>query len=186
MTYDLIPIDEESLGPAMRACTQLQRRFVIALLELGDNNHTRALQMAGYAGESQNSLRVHAHVTAHNPKVLAAIHEEAVARIASGKIMAVSWLLKAVTDAPEWKDKLKAIDMLLNRAGMHTITEQRINGQVDVNVRNDNDAIVQIEAIAKRMNLDPRTLIGFDYKHDVVDAEFSEVQEGTAGLEDVL
>ena len=184
MSYELIQIDQSQLGPAMQACTPLQQRFVIALLELGDNNFTRAAAMAGSTAKAEG-LRVVAHQLAHHPKVLEAIHEEAIARLASAKVLAVSKLIDAMNTAPEWKDKLKAIDMLLNRAGMHTISETRVSGEVK-HLHSNEDAIAQIEDLAGRLGVDPKKLIGFAYEkpQETVDAEFTE--HDAAGLEDVL
>jgi len=166
----------------MRALgTDRQRRFVIALLELGDMNHTRAAAMAGYAGTTGNAMRVIAHRLFHDDRVQAAIHEEATRRLASGKIMAVSKLLDIANSAPEPKDKLKAIGMILNRVGMHEKTEHHVT-TMDLS-KTDDAMIERIKSLAAKLGLDQRALLG---EAGVVDAEFTEVESSTEGIEDIL
>lgn len=182
MAQDLIELQVEgAYGPAMRALpTDNQRRFVIALLELGNMNHTRAAQMAGYTG-GDNGLRVTAHRLFHDDAVQAAIHEEATRRLSSAKIMAVSKLLEIADTAPEPKDRLKAVGMILNRVGMHEKTEHHVTTQ-DVS-KTDEAMVERIKALASRLGLDQRALLG---EAGVVDAEFTEVESSTEGIEDIL
>lgn len=176
-----------TFGPAMRALpTDGMRKFVMALLELGSNNHTRAALMAGYAAGSDNSLRVTAYRLAHDERVLAAIHEESHRRLHSGKIMAVSVLLNLAERAAKDSDKLKAIDMVLNKTGLHNISESIVTTRDDS--ATDDAMIARITHLAKMLEVDVTKLIGQNTpKPAVIEGEFSVVETPTAeGLEDML
>lgn len=174
-----------SMGPAMQALpSDRQRAFVIALLENGDNNHTRAAQDAGFAAGSQNSLRVQAHRLAHDPGIQAAMDEEARRRLNSGKIMAVSSLLTLAKSAAKDSDKLKAIEMVLNRTGLPNQSEHKVTVN-DVS-KTDEEMIARIELLAGKLGIDATKLLGHD-RPAVIDVEFTEVAEHDAtGLEDIL
>lgn len=173
--------DHGSLGPAMRALpTDRQRAFVTALLDTG-NNHTRAAKMAGYVG-NEETMRVTAHRLFHDDMVQAAIHEEAIRRLSSAKIMAVSGLIEIASNSPEPKDRLKAIGMILNRVGINEKTEHTVNVN-DVS-KTDEAMIGRISALADKLGLDKKALLG--EAGVVIDAEFTVVESSTDGIEDLL
>lgn len=182
--------DDAALGPAMSALpTDNQRAFVCALLEHGDNDHTRAAIAAGFTG-TPNTLRVTAHRLAHDERVLAAMHEESVRRLNTGKIMAVSSLLTLARSAAKDSDKLKAIEMILNRTGLHAQSEHKVTVN-DVS-RTDAAMIDRIKQLAGKMGLDADKLLGEQPGQSkstaltVIEAEFTEVEGSSDGLEDVL
>src|SRR5450759_2350270 len=94
---EITDIDDESLGPAMKRCTQLQRRFVLAVLMVGGGQHARAAGMAGYSGNA-NTLAVAGWRVAHTSYVQAAILEEAAKRLGGSAIEAVNTVLETMTD----------------------------------------------------------------------------------------
>lgn len=180
--------DEGQLGPAMLALpTDRWRGFVCALLELGDNNHSRAALAAGYGGDAK-TIGVTAHRLAHDDRTQAAIHEESVRRLNTGKIMAVSTLLKLGASAQKDSDKLRAVEMILNRTGMGGLTEHRVT-TVDAS-KTDEAMIARIEEICKARGLDSAKLLGkyAPQQPAPIDAEFTVVEEGhsSEGLEDIL
>jgi phage terminase small subunit len=150
----------------MRELTDKQQKFVIALLETGGENETGAALMAGYG----TGYATRAYELSRNPKVLAAIREEADKRICSGALMAASKLyLIAKNDTH--KDQLRAIDMLMNRAGMIVQTQHKV---VVEDNRTDAEVIARTVQLAKALGLDPSKVlksVGVEY----VDAEFSPV-----------
>lgn len=167
----------EQWGPAMRALkTDGQRRFVMALLEIGSNNHTRAALIAGYEGNT-DTLKVTAYRLFHDPGVQQAMHEVAHSRLNAGKIMAVSTLLNIAENAKEDKDKLKAIGMVLNRTGLHEKTEHHVTTQ-DVS-KTDAALVQRAKDLAKGLGLDDATLQkmlgGAGVPKDAIDGEFTEV-----------
>lgn len=177
----------EDLGPAMRACSEGQRRFVLALLETGGDNYTKAAMIAGYAG-TPGSIRVTGHQLAHHPKVIAAAREEADRRLRGGAILGASVMIAIASD-PMHKDRFKAADRLLGSAGLNIETVSR---HIIEDHRSDNELLLAIAAIAKKNGLDPSKLLGRPLEAEVVDAEFTEVgtidtvEESFEGLEDIL
>jgi hypothetical protein len=128
MGTDLIvpDIDDESLGPAMRRCTALQRRFVLACLIIGGGQHKRAAAMAGYSGDA-NQLAVTGFRVAHTPYIQAAILEEAAKRLGGSAIEAVNVVLEQMSDPKcSPRDRRAAAEMILNRTGLHSKTEHSV------------------------------------------------------------
>jgi hypothetical protein len=166
--------DEGRLGPAMNAlASDRQRAFIIALLENGDNNFSRAARDAGYTGSDQN-IRTAAHRLAHDHDVQLAFDEEAVRRLKSGKIMAVSTLLTLAKTAAKDSDKLKAIEMLLNRTGLPAQSEHKVT--VVDRSKTDEEMILRITQLAESMGMDPQKLLGGP-EQKAIDVEFTEVKE---------
>lgn len=132
-----VPIDS-TLGPKMRALTMPQRAFVVAMCETGGQDHSKAALMAGYGG-TENSTKVAACRLAHDPRVLEAIREEAEKRLQSGAILGASVMVEIAMDKLH-KDRFKAADNLLNRAGLLVETQHRVI------VENDNRPIGELRA----------------------------------------
>lgn len=172
---DLPPIQE--LGEKMRALpTDGQRKFVIALLELGGIDNTRAALLAGYTG-TPNALRVTAYRLAHDPDILSAIDEEARRRLHSGTIMAVSVLMQVAAGQISAKvgERLKAVDMLLNRVGISEKTEHTV--KVEHVGATDEAMLKRIIHLAGKNGMDPTKLLGFDPGLPIVDAEVVQVND---------
>jgi phage terminase small subunit len=171
---ELPPIQE--LGEKMRALpNDRMRRFVIALLELGGIDNTRAALLAGYKG-NPNGLRVQAHSLAHDPRVLEAIDEEARRRLHSGTIMAVSVLMQVAAGKISAKvnERLKAVDMILNRVGISEKTEHTV--KVENVGATDESMLKRIVFLAGQQGLDPAKLLGFTPSLPIVDAEVVETK----------
>ena len=174
---------EDTLGPAMQALSINQRAFVIAMLTTGAQDGTVCAAMAGY-GNTQESRWVASHRLMHNPKVLAAIKEEADRRLRSGAILAASALVEICADTRH-KDRFKAAQELLNRAGLLVETQHRV---IVEDHRTDKEIEQAIVLMAKRHGLDPAKLLGYTTKP--IDAEFTEVEDdapmSSDGIEDLL
>jgi phage terminase small subunit len=138
-------------GAAMAKLTPNQRRFVMALLTLGDLNHSQAAKMAGYNCSTPQSFAVCASQLFAMPKIQEAVHEQAVLRLASGKVMAVSQLLILASSSTNESVKLKACATILNRTGMHEVSEHRVE-KVDMNKTLEED-LDQLALLAKRSNM---------------------------------
>src|SRR5271154_2628037 len=113
------------LGKAWAKLGEKQKTFVIALLEMGTNDHTAALRAAGYTG-TPGSLRVAAHHLYHDPNVQQALHCMCMERLSAGKPMLTSQLLHLALNAAKESDRLKAIELAMNRIGMHQVTEHHV------------------------------------------------------------
>lgn len=175
--------DDAHLGPAMRALPETQRRFVVAFLETGGTNATKAAALAGY-GSSDASQRVAGHRLSHNPRVAAAIKEEADKRLRTGAILGASVLIE-IAQNPTHKDRFKAAVELLNRGGLIVQTEHKVTV---VDERSDKEIEDRVVALAGKLGIDPKKLLGAAFsgrEADVIEAEYEEV--GTSdGLEDLL
>jgi phage terminase small subunit len=176
--------DSEHLGAAMRALTLNQRAFVVALLETGARDNTLAAQMAGFGTNIESQWQA-GHRLSHNPKVLAAIREEADKRLKSGAILGASVIVKiAMNDLH--KDQLKAAVELCNRGGLLVETQHRVI--VEDDRRDKSEIEAAIIALAKRLGVDPVKLLGVRSvaNEEAIDGEFEEVAMSSEGLEDIL
>jgi len=183
-----MPTDEE-LGPAMRKLNDRQKRYVIAwLMEPSSQGHSRAVRIAGYGNGNSNSERQQAWLLSHNPRVMAAVKEEADRRMKYGAIIAASRLLEFVEDKTH-KDSFKATVEMLNRAGLIVETQHRVIVENDDNMLS---AIERVKVQAHKLGLDPVMLLGkigitldtegnpvnnnAPDRVNAVDAEFTEVE----------
>lgn len=181
VTLEVEVPDFGELGPAMQALkTDRQRAFVTAMLEIGGGSgqYTRAALMAGYIDGP--AIHVTAHRLAHDPLVQEALREEAHRRLGASVISATSTLISiAESDVlVSTKDRLKAIDMILNRTGLPAQTEVK---HTVIKRTSDEDIVDRIKMLAGKLGLDAQKLLG----RPIVDAEFEEVGS-TEGLEDLL
>lgn len=159
---------DRPFGKAMRALTDKQRLFVIGLLECG-GNQTQAYARAGYKGDDA-SLRSASCRLAHDPKIRAAVFEEAQARMDASGILATSVLVEIAQDSMH-RDRLKAALAILDRIGLHARTEHKIT----VTKEDDAEKIMQIRLLAEKLGMDGKKLLGA--AGHTIDAEFSEVKE---------
>lgn len=175
----VIPPDYKC-GPAMRKLNDRQRAFVVAMLDFGGLDNTKAAEAAGYEGEDRNSLRRTAYRLAHDPDIQEAIREEGQARLNSSGIMAVNTLLEIANAVDtEKKDKLKAIEMIMNRIGMSAKTEHNVN--VTRKDLTSDEMIKRIGMLAGKLGVDAHKLLG----GPAVDAEFTEVPATNESDDDI-
>lgn len=185
---------EEDLGPKMRALNERQRAFVTACLEIGTVDNVKAAALAGYTGDNR-TLAVTGHRLAHTLAIQEAMHEEAGRRLHSAKIMAVSELINIAQTAPQQKDRLKAIGMILNRTGMHELSEHKVTTRDES--KTDAAMLERIGVLAAELGVDVSQLVGKrdarKLEDQAIDAEFTVVEDATAegegsaeGLEDLL
>jgi len=108
--------DWGELGPAMQALNERQRSFVEHYLRLAPARgaQTDAARRAGYRGSTKlNMARIASHLM-RDPKIVAAIAEEAKKIIRGGSADAAKALMALVQD-PKHRDHARAIDMVLAR-----------------------------------------------------------------------
>lgn len=167
---------DAKLGPAMLNLNERQRAFVIAMVEMGGINISRAALAAGYGNGNAASAAVLGHRLAHDERILTAIHEEAHRRLRSGAIMAVQTLLEIANDqSAKHGDRLKAVEMMLNRSGLHAVTEHNVKVErYDVT---DESMIKKIKLLAEKQGLDPVKLLGS--AGVLIEGEFAEVSKDT-------
>jgi len=159
----------------MRALTEKQRAFVLALLELpgGRGHQTEAARLAGYSEESASSLRVQASRLAHDEKVQAAIKEVALGTMSSEAVNLVGVLLQiAYGELPaNAAEKMKAIAMIFNRTGLPETAQHFV--KVEHNINTD-DALERLYRFSKVLGVDPKTVLG-TMGLEVVEGEFREM-----------
>lgn len=169
---------QEGLGPAFLNLNERQRKFVMALFEIGvDTNHTRAAEMAGYTG-TPGTLKVQAHKLFHNPKIQQALHDMSMSQLLGSKMMLTSQLIHLAANASKDSDKLKATLAAMDRIGLHAISEHHVKTE---NISETKEALIaQLKSFLIK---NPDFPIPDKYKKylepptKVIDGEFNEIAE---------
>lgn len=163
MTSITLPIsDEGSLGPAMLVLTsERMRAFVVAMLSLdvksGLHTYAEAASAAGYEGTRQ-SLTTTGYRLAHDERIQAAMLEEGKRMLSSTVPFGINVLRDFASDPTlDAKDRMKAITMIFNRAGLPEVSEQKITV---TRTLSEADKIKSIIEIATALGMDPRALLG--------------------------
>lgn len=200
--YAPIP-DEPGMPEAYAKISPKQRAWLQAFLDAGDENATAAARRAGYGSESGTPTQVAqacktaGHRNVHDPDIQAAIRELAHERFRVAGYQAAAALMALVKDTSH-KDHFKAIERVLAQNGMVAAVQIDHNHKHTVT---EKDQVERVVALAKRLGMDPRTLLG-SAGVEYTDAEFTDVisAEGaekeltalpapamsSAGLEDLL
>ncbi len=145
-----VPAEQEGwgeLGPAMRVLTERQQNFVRALVteKPGYGSLVRAARRAGYTENKASTLSKAAHLMIHNPKIMAAIAEEAKKVVRGvGHAEAVAAIMDLVRN-PNHRDHVRAVTMVMDRADP-IVTRQSIDVTHRV-VDADQEAIEELRAL---------------------------------------
>lgn len=156
---DIIPLygDEEKLGPKMKALTPLQRNFVICLSKRATRNNADALRQAGWAGKEEN-LRQHAYSLAHDERIQEALIEHNRRQLKSLVPAAVEELATLLdSNQVDGSTKLKAVAMVLDRAGLHAVSEHKSTVE---HIGQDQNLLQASQALAASLGIDLSDLIG--------------------------
>lgn len=167
------PADDEC-GPAMRLCTENERKFIVALVELGARNATQAAMMLG-TFTTRESAAVSACRWKNNERVKNAL-KEWTQHALEGDVHLAQRALREIISDPLHKDRFKAVQELFNRNGMLVETVQR---HIIEDTR-DTREIVRAAIDYARSLGDAQLaykLLGTSVPKDVIDAEFTEVKE---------
>jgi|SRR5581483_4271418 len=171
MTDDRISIplpDTSELGPAMRALTERQRKFVILYFHTGSRE--KAAHLAGYAGDpGSNLIGVSAYSVWHNPKVQLAIKEFGEQSVLAGLVPLAFAALEDALTIGDAKEKTAAAKIVMDRTGFHAKSEVITSK----GAQSREDQIKEIVRLCKAQGLDPRKLIGGAV--DFIDADFEVV-----------
>lgn len=160
----------------MAALTPQRQAFVEALIE-GGSGQLMVAKAAVAAGYSQNQ----GWKLMRDPKVLAAVREEAAKGLLGGALLGQKVLIEIAGDSLH-KDRFRAARELLAHSGFTITQEQKITVEhVNAEAR---EMIKEISDFAKATGLDPKQLLGaIGIKVDnVVDAEFEEVEPAVWGV----
>lgn len=155
----MVTDDISDFGPAMRALSERQRLFVLALRGQKRKNNTAAARAAGYGKESYGALRVRAHGLAHNEAVVAALQEEAQRHLDGSAFMAADVLVQIANDPKQSaKERRAAAVALLDRSGHGAA--QNINVRKEIVDRSAPAMIERLVALAKLLGQDPSVFLG--------------------------
>lgn len=188
--------DTAGLGPAMSAITPQQRAFVRALIDSGGADNTKAARLAGYSPDNPVATRTTAYRLAHDPKVTAAIREEAERTISASVALGARVLVEIAKD-PMHKDRFKAANALLDRGGMLLVQKSEVS---HIHTQDDKSVIDRIRVLADVLGIDAEVLLGQGSPgraHEVevvqprlggpvTDAEFTEVPPEIDWLEETV
>lgn len=137
----------DDLGPHMLALDERQRRFVVGYL--GDaKDASKCAAAAGYS-TTANGHRVQAHRLLHNPKVIAAIKEEAGRRLNGAAYIAAAGLAEIAAD-PTHKDRYKASADILDRTGFPRTLDHSVSVDDRTDNRSTSDLLGMVLANARR------------------------------------
>lgn len=179
----LVPVLEGDLGPAMTALNERQRIFVVALVEYA-GNATQAARSAGYADNGNGSIQVQAHRLAHDEKVQAALLEETRKRLKVATVTAAEYLVKCVGNPQlDDKERLKAAGMILDRGGMHALTEHKVSV---THTETRAEKIAALKDLAALMGKDPRELLGNLIDVTAKEMGVVDVVPKDSGVEDLI
>lgn len=151
--------DHGEWGPAMRALgSDRQRAFVFAFVMGGGRNYKAAYLEAGYSPGTHNAAAVEAYKLAHDDRIQAAIREESAKRLGRAGAAAADFLARVIEDEDMKTGlRMKASLEILNRIGIHAMTEHKVTVEKKMNPQEKIDHAV---ALAKALGLDPQKLLG--------------------------
>jgi hypothetical protein len=149
-------------GPAMLALpNQKWRDTAIAFIEgggasrgRGDKGYISAIRAAGWTGTPM-SLQVTASRLFSDGRMQAAIQEEARKRTVTLLPMAIAAHTEIMNDK-DHKDRLAAARSVMDRAGLHAVTEERKVLEISFGPEQIKRAVM----LAKRMNIPLAQLVG--------------------------
>ncbi len=145
----------ETWGPAMRALTEQQRRFVIAMMSEPFKPAAHWARVAGYS-DVKDGAKVRAHHLVHDPKVEAAVAEVSRSTMnIIGPVLATQGLIRIARNTRHPKHHW-ALERLANRTGFHETTEHRVT----VDHQTGTDIMQRIRDAAALLGVDPAQLLG--------------------------
>lgn len=176
-----IKIDDppiEALGPRMLACTILQRRFVIGIIENRFKDASRVARVAGYAPNGRNS-RQQAYDLLRHPKIIAAIQEESGRRLQGLTAFAV-FALERNLKGSDAKARQVAADSILDRTGFPRKMERAVEVTDKTPQRNHDELRALVSAKLQMLGFEAPKLIEGDFNvvQDTSTAPSTDEREG--------
>lgn len=156
-------------GAKMKALpTDLQRRFVQHMIVSGGKSRILCARDAGYRGDDA-TLSTTACRLMQDKRI-----QEAIVECARGDlslfIPAAVRRLKEEVDNPQSSNGVKAAVEIMNRAGLHGVSEV-----IHTNTLDNGDRLQRLALLAKQSGLDLSKLVGDRLAGKVIDAEFTDV-----------
>lgn len=174
-TTQLIEIDKGPHSEEFSVLTDMQKRFVTAIVVVGAKRDYGA-ECARLAGYEPKWARQKAYELMRNPKVLAAIRREADIKL-QASVLIGTMVLEEIALDEKHKDRLKAATELLNRGGMMLIQKVEHTHKDD---RTAAELVAFIRAMAAKNGMDPQKLLG--HTDEVQDADYEEVDPEFAAM----
>jgi hypothetical protein len=168
-------LSEEEFGPAMRALTPRQRRYVLAMAADPLGTPTGWCRAAGYS-DSSLACKVRGHALSHSVKVARAVSEVATQLLTTyGPMLGIGVVMRIARNDRHPR-QLAAATALLDRTGFGVQTEHRV---VVDDVRRDPEAMVQrIREIAGRLGIDAEQLLNGMRRPKLVEHEAPAAEAG--------
>jgi hypothetical protein len=153
-----LDIAEDDLPPAMRKLTDLQRRFIYAMLTDPLASQATWAGMAGYKARDKQGLAAIGHVTAHSAKVVAGLQEFCRMHLSSaGAAIAIRNVLDTAKDKKNPRLAYDASLQILSRIGMGEKSEAKL---VIEHTTDDRDMLQLCRKLAAEMGVPVAGLVG--------------------------
>lgn len=135
--------------PAFNRLTELQKRFVVALMKFGSGKgkRTQAAKAAGYQGDG-DTLRVCAYQLFHNDNIKQALREITTAHMHSFQLMAIDGIADLAETARDEGVRLKALLAIADRTGFNTVQQIDVRHE-DLNRTEDQILERMVALVAK-------------------------------------
>ncbi len=185
-TNPLIPVRKtvqkiQALGPAMTALEPRWRTFVILLWENQPISATEAYMRSGY-NASRDAAQVSASRLLQDPRIKAAIIEygRAYSAVYAPELHGI---LMGIARKEGGRDQAKVALAMLKHAGFIEQIEQTMNVNINVTVQ-EKVAFLREQMLADGMTEKQiEEQLGTVAAHEVVDAEFAEVEDKFADVQ---
>lgn len=163
--------DAPQWGPAMRALSEQQRQFVLAMLSEPFKPAVHWARVAGYS-DTAGGAKVRAHHLIYNPKVEAAVAEVSRSTMnLVGPVLATQGLIRIARN-PKHKRHHWALEKLANRVGFHETTEHKVTVAHSMDPA---ETVKRIQAAAAALGVDPATLLGANAPMKLIEGEVVDV-----------
>lgn len=171
---DPIPMpDPGTFGPAMNALPNDKwRAFVLAMFMYGYKDPVDGARAAGYEDSGKSGIRVQAHRLWHDPRMQAAIEEEAKRR-AKGLLPFSFSNMEKIAENPQHKDQFNANRLLMRHGGL--VEETKVTHEVVL--LSPREKALKLVEVAEGLGVPKQKLLGqLDPEERVViEAEFAEM-----------
>jgi hypothetical protein len=141
-------ISRIEIGPRMQACSEKERRFVIAYVTNNDGNATQAARDAGYSdlGKDSAAIRVRAFEVIHKERVILAI-EEVGKKVFRGLLGPAIRATARLIEDTKHPDHAKTVSSTLARLGITERTGVDVNVSGELTVNHTDSALNDLRAL---------------------------------------
>lgn len=141
-------LSQIELGPRMQACSEMERKFVIAYVTNNDGNATQAARDAGYSdlGPDSPAIRVRAFEVVHRERVILALEEVGRKVFRSLLVPAIRATQRLITDTKH-PDHAKTVSSTLARLGITERTGVDVNVSGELTLNHTDSALNDLRAL---------------------------------------